>query len=162
MDAPVTKQALLKRLANEKARVDMVLAKFSDAQCLQARTIGDWSIKDLLAHFMAHEQRALAELRCAVGGEAPNLPLNDNDAFNQGAVFASRSLGWGQMKQAWDNSFNAIVQIVQSLPDSAFEPASPITVLLDDTVDGALANNSYEHYADHRAALEALAAELTP
>ena len=45
--------------------------------------------------------------------------------------------------------------MVQSLADADFEPLSRLETLLDDTVDGALANNIYEHCAAHQGQVEA-------
>jgi hypothetical protein len=41
---------------------------------LQPDAIGDWSVRDLLAHFVAHEQRALVEA-LALAGELGMRPL---------------------------------------------------------------------------------------
>jgi len=147
-DTFIAKAELLQRLQAAKTQVDAVLAALPREQLAHPRADGR-SIKDLLAHFIAHEQRALEELRSAARGQHPNIPLGDNDTFNLGAVLVSRPLPFEQVKAAWDRSFAEIVSTVQALDERDFAPSSTIAQLLDDTIDGALANNSYEHYLDH-------------
>ncbi len=86
--------------------------------------------------------------------------MGDNDAFNLGAVLFSRAQPFQAVKATWDSSFDEMVRNVQSLDESDFQPSSRIVELLDDTIDGALANNSYEHYAEHRGDLDALIAKV--
>ncbi len=38
---------------------------------------------------------------------------------------------------------------IEALPDAYFSTSHPITAVLDDTIDGALANNTYDHYREH-------------
>jgi len=42
------------------------------------------------------------------------------------------------------------------LTESDFAPGSALEHALGDTVDGALANNTYEHYVEHLPGLEAI------
>lgn len=155
----VGKTELLRRLFAGKAELDAVLAKLSSAQSSRPHSIGPWSVKDLLAHFIAHEQRALEELRCALGGERPNLSVQDNDAFNLGALLSWRAQSFEQVQAAWDHSFDEIIRSLEGLDQADFNPASRVAELLDDSLDGALANNSYQHYAEHKAELERLLGE---
>lgn len=155
MDGFVGKTELLRRLSAGHARVEAVLAKVTPTQQDQPNSMGAWSIKDLLAHFIAHEQRALQELAYAVRGETPVSAPGDNDQFNAQAVKAQRALPYTEVRAEWERSFQQVVAAVEALDEGAFAPTSRVCQLLDDTIDGALANNTYEHYDEHIPDIEA-------
>src|SRR5258708_4381401 len=98
----VKKSELLHRLEKGKADFDAVLARLTPDQRSRLMISDSWSLKDLLAHLIAHEQRALEELRAATRGQRPDVPMADNDSFNLGAVLATRSQTYEQIKAAWD------------------------------------------------------------
>lgn len=91
MENRSTQAEILDRLHAEYARFQSSLRCLTDEQMIHPCTIRDWSVKDLLAHLIAHEQRALQELRMALGGERLVIDHTAVDAFNDGAVMASRS-----------------------------------------------------------------------
>ena len=161
MEAFVSKDELLRRLNQEYMRFNNVLAQMSDAQLVEPNTIGAWSVKDLLAHFVAHEQRALEELRYALRGERLVIDHSAGDVFNAQAVSASLSQSLAEVQAAWDASFQQIVTAVAALTDADFDPEGVVVRALDDTIDGALGNNTYGHYAEHLSAVEAYLKKLS-
>ena len=154
MENVLTRSEILDRLHGEYERFQAGLRCLTDEQMVRPQTIRDWSVKDLLAHIIAHEQRALQELSMALRGERMVIDHAAVDAFNDGAVVASRPYPIEEVRRAWKRSFEAVITAVGGLPESCFDLAHPITLVLDDSVDGALANNTYEHYREHMADLE--------
>jgi hypothetical protein len=69
VDQHVTRAELLARLDRERAALAAELDQFTPDQQVKPGVVGDWSIKDLLAHLIAHEQRALQEVQSALRGE---------------------------------------------------------------------------------------------
>jgi hypothetical protein len=80
------------------------------------------------------------------------------DEFNAGAAFASAPLQPVEALAAWDRSFRRVIEAVEELTEADFAPGSSLEQALGDTVDGALANNTYAHYAEHVQALTAFVA----
>src|SRR4030095_374046 len=66
----IGKSELLLRLRTSRDPVASLLAAIPPAAFLQSDTIDRWSVRDLLAHFVAHEQRALAEIAQPGGASA--------------------------------------------------------------------------------------------
>jgi hypothetical protein len=154
MERNVIKATLLGRLHDAYMQVQDGLAQLTTTQIGTPNSIRDWSVKDLIAHLIAHEQRALQELRAAVQGEQFVIDHTANDSFNAGAVAASRPCTTDAILHAWHQSFHEVIATVEGLPDELFYAPHPITNVLDDTIDGALANNTYAHYQEHLADIE--------
>lgn len=154
MDHGRTQTEILDCLHGEYQRFQDRLRCLTDEQMAHPGTIRDWSVKDLIAHLIAHEQRALQELRLALGGERMAIDHAAVDAFNDGAVTGSRPYSSEEVRRAWKRSFDEVVAVVEGVPERCFDLSHPITLLLDDSIDGALANNTYDHYREHMADLE--------
>jgi hypothetical protein len=140
----------------------MLLNTIPPSMFLQSDSIGHWSVRDLLAHFVAHEQRALAEIAAARRGECMAADPSGMDEFNAGAAFAWAPLQPIDALAAWDRSFRRVVEVVEELTEADFAPGSSLEQALGDTVDGALANNTYAHYAEHVQVLTAFVARCAP
>ena len=136
----------------------MLLNAIPPSLFLQPDSIGHWSVRDLLAHFVAHEQRALAEIAAARQGDRLAADPHGMDEFNAGAVFAWAPLQPVEALAAWDRSYRRVVEVVEELTEADFAPGSSLEQALGDTLDGALANNTYAHYAEHVQALKAFIA----
>lgn len=147
----VGKAELLEHLKRESSRLDEVIKRLDENV-----RIGAWSPTEFLAHLIAHEQRALEEVQAALRGESFAIDHGANEAFNQGAAFSSRMYPFETAYRAWRASYEAVLEFVESIPDDVFEAPNAVTDLLGDTIDGALANNTYAHYAEHLPKLEAL------
>jgi DinB superfamily len=169
----VGKSELLSRLRTSRDKMAMILEAIPPSLFLHPQAIGRWSVRDLLAHFVAHQQRALAEIAAGRRGERlaldPNdssacnwLDPNDSSACNAGAVFAWSTLLRVEALAAWERSCGCVIGIVEELTEADFAPDSSLERALGDTVDGALANNTYAHYAEHLPALEAFVERWRP
>jgi hypothetical protein len=157
----VGKAELLRRLKAGRNRFAAVLDAVPSSVFLRPNTIGQWSVRDLLAHFVAHEQRAMTEIATAQRRERLAIDHHSAAAFNAGAVFAWAPLGREDAVAAWERSYQQVVEMVEALRESDFAPGSALEQSLGDTIDGALANNTYAHYAEHLPRLEALVARVS-
>ena len=83
----MNRDALTEALEAARAKLDAALEGLNAEELTAPGTIGDWSIKDLLAHFIAHEQFALSELAAARRGETYRNPFQDSDEMNAAALF---------------------------------------------------------------------------
>jgi hypothetical protein len=155
--ARVEKREILLRLKTRRDAFVSVLAVISESLFLRPETIDRRSVRDLLAHLVAHEQRALAELAAARRGQRLAIDHRCTDEFNAGAGFAWAPFGRHEALAAWDESYRAVVAAVEELTEIDFTPGCALEQTLGDTVDGALANNTYAHYAEHLPELELLA-----
>jgi hypothetical protein len=154
MESVVTKGELLSRLAREHAQLVAMLAQLTPQERLAPGVVGEWSIKDVLAHLIAHEQRALLELQAAQQGAGVMIDHEATDRFNADAVMSRRAESYEAVRAAWDASYRVVESAVEALSDADFAATSLVVTTLQDSIDGALANNTYEHYAEHRRQIE--------
>ncbi|KPV51370.1 hypothetical protein SE17_21570 [Kouleothrix aurantiaca] len=161
MTAAIGKRELLARLHAGYDAFQQLIAPLSEAQMSAPGVQGAWSLRDVVAHFVAHEQFALHELAAARRGERYQHPISGSDAMNAAAVAEHSATPAGEVLHAWEASFRAVVAAVTALREDDFADGSALTAALGDTIDGALANNTYEHYAEHTPALLAWLAQQT-
>lgn len=160
MSFEIDKTELARRINEEYQRLAGLIDQLSSAQMEQPHAVGTVSIKDLLAHLIAHEQRAIQELRFARQGQQLPIDHAANDSFNAGAVTAITPFDPASVRAAWDRSMQQVLATIQGLDDADFLPTSALVQMLEDSIDGALGNNTYGHYAEHRPDVEAWIKQL--
>ncbi len=154
-EAFVVKDELLRRLDERYEWFNALLALAAAFDTEAAGVTELWSVKDMVAHLIAHEQRSLEEIRAAQQGRTLEIRHEENDSFNAGAVYACRVLSFEGVCEAWRKSFRQVIWAVQALSESDFDPKGALVAALGDTIDGALANNTYEKYDFHGAQIAA-------
>ncbi|HVO41563.1 MAG TPA: maleylpyruvate isomerase N-terminal domain-containing protein [Aggregatilineales bacterium] len=162
MDSQIDKAELIRRMAQHYNDLASLLAKVDDATLIQPGAVGSWSLKDMVAHLIAHEQRALRELEAAKRGEQIVEGGLSTDEFNARFVAESASRSGKVMLMAWGASFRQLLNSVGTLDESAFAPDSAVIQALGDSIDGAVANISYLHYAEHLPEVRAWLAKVSP
>jgi len=151
----VNQAELLRRMDASFKAFDELLSRAIMQDVDAPGVSGKWSVKDIVAHLIAHEQRTAEELRWAKRGETLPVKHEENDSFNDGAVYAYRAAMFEIVRSQWRRSYEHVVDTIKELSDSDFDPQSEVVKLLDDTIDGAVANNTYAHYDEHAPQLEA-------
>ncbi|HEV2527219.1 MAG TPA: DinB family protein [Thermomicrobiales bacterium] len=142
---------LLRQLLAGDVAINQVLTGLTVSHLTAIPVVGDWSIRDVMAHCIAHEQLVLIDLRAAQG-KGPALSaygLGGLDAFNNGAVLSMRSLEPRMVVAAWRTSRQELMAMIQSLPDEAFEPGGDLVSRLGRSVGDEIASKTYEHWALH-------------
>ncbi|HEY0605795.1 MAG TPA: DinB family protein [Herpetosiphonaceae bacterium] len=155
MSFDIDKNELARRITDAYGQLAGLIDQLSPEQMERSHAIGALSIKDLLAHLIAHEQRALQELHSARQGQQLPIDHAANDAFNAGAVAAATPLDASSVRAAWERSVQQVLAAIRALPDADFLLSSALTQILEDSIDGALGNNTYGHYIEHRPEVEA-------
>ncbi len=152
----VNQAELLRRMDRSFRYFDWVLTRVATGVDPEVPGVTEaWSVKDVVSHLIAHEQRTIAELQHAKRGEHLAIKHEENDSFNDGAVYACRAMSFEMVCAQWRRSYQTVVEMIESLGEADFEPESMVVKALDDSIDGAVANNTYEHYDFHGAQIEA-------
>ena len=155
MEERLSRDEILQRLALQHQRLIESFARLTPEQWLASNAVGTWSAKDVLAHLVYWNRFATDELQAAVTGTSFAHPSGTTDEINAQAVVSFQGWTSEAIRSAFEHSYAELLDCVKSLPQSAFEADSPIEQTLDDTIHGALANNTYEHWPIHEAQIRA-------
>ncbi|NDJ52889.1 MAG: ClbS/DfsB family four-helix bundle protein [Chloroflexi bacterium] len=74
MARPKSKDELLQDIHDRYAALHKELDKLSPQQMIDPGVVGEWSVKDVLAHLFAWQQMCLGWYRTGLAGETPKTP----------------------------------------------------------------------------------------
>ncbi len=74
MPRPTSKRDLMVAIDQERGKLEAILVTLKPEQMVEPGVVGEWSVKDVLAHLVEWEQMALGWYRAGLRGETPDLP----------------------------------------------------------------------------------------
>jgi hypothetical protein len=150
-----TRHDILARLQTEYDRLLATVARLTPEQMTTPGVTGTWSVKEILAHLIFWNMVAVRGVEAAQRGET--LPHNRRgpDWINAGAVAHYRDRSVDEVISDFKRSFLEVTRTLENLPNSVFEPGSPVEVALKDSIAGTFDNNTTDHYALHEAEIRA-------
>jgi hypothetical protein len=112
-------ERLLARLESAWADLHDSYAGLPDAALLEPGVVGDWSLKDVLAHVNTWEEEALEHLPLiALGGTPPRYAATGGiDAFNARMAERKRDLTLSEVRRRLDESHRRLVDLVRAAPE---------------------------------------------
>jgi hypothetical protein len=136
-------QRILRRLDHAWTTFTESYAGLSEAELTEPRTIGEWSVKDVIGHVTTWEEEALQYLpRIAEGGRPPRYTRYGGiDAFNALTVGRKRALSVVDVLRARDDTHHRLVELVQH--------ASPALLEGPTRFRHRLRFDTYAHYPHH-------------
>lgn len=161
MEDRLERGEILRRLRAEHRRLCVTLEQLTPAQVVQPDVVGYWSVKDVVSHLVFWNQFVVDEVNAAVAGKVHPHPPGTGDEINAQAVAEYDGRDWDKVHILFEQSCEQIITLVQTLPEEAFEPGNRIEQVLEETIHGALANNTYEHWPVHEAQIRAWMATQT-
>jgi hypothetical protein len=117
------KEQLLERLDKAWTELKESYAGLPDAQLVQTGVVGDWSVKDILAHVSTWEEEALKHLPHILAGETPprySATYGGIDAFNSLMTERKRELSLAQVLGQLDETHRQLVEYVRNAPEEQF------------------------------------------
>jgi len=164
---PHSKAELLQRIHGEYDKLEQALSPLSDEQMLAAPAAG-WSVKDLLAHITAWQQILLRfhigrqPFAEAAPGIAVDYATSDVDTINDALYRRDRDKPLPEVLEAFRRSHRQTLAAVEGMSEA--ELFGQYTPPGRDPSDGGqlinwVAGDTYEHYMEHRATIEALATQ---
>ena len=152
---PRTIAAVQERIAGERAQLEALVGRLTEAQLTQPAPDGGWSVKDHLAHLGAWQRYLLAVLEhqptsVAFGLDQARLQALDTDGINAHLYQRDKDRPLREVLADFRDVYERVVAALARLDDADVGP------LL-----GKIAANSYEHDAEHRAWIQAAISRST-
>lgn len=148
-----TKQELIAMLDGEYNRWETLLEGITEEQALQPQLPAGLSVKDVMAHLWAWQQRTIARMEAALGGYPPRFPqwgegLDPDqeehlEAINAWILAAYRPKSWPNVYTDWQAGFQRVIDLARQVPEEdLLEPgkydwlaAYPLSFILEATYD---------------------------
>jgi len=115
------REELLSRAEETRRNLLASVEGLTDEQMTKP-AVGDWSIKDLLAHVASWDEMALPDIQRIARGDAPALATFDLkrvDEYNAMIMSLRRHFSLEQARRELDISRMSLLEAIGRLPDSA-------------------------------------------
>jgi hypothetical protein len=116
------KYQLLKKLEEAWAGIKESYAGLSDSQLIEPGVMGEWSVKDNLAHLTTWEEEALKYLPLILAGGRPPRYIQSGgiDAFNVQMAEQKRDMVLSDVLRQLDETHRRLIDYLQSVPEEHF------------------------------------------
>jgi hypothetical protein len=146
-----SKAELLKDIQLERQRLEKALVVFSKEDMIQPGVIGEWSVKDLLAHLVAWEQLFLSWYESGLQGRIPEVsPVGMSkkamDALNQQIFNQYRKHSLEDVLVIFQDSYQQVLRVVQDIPQEDMFAAGWYAWTGKLTLADYIAGNTCNHY----------------
>jgi uncharacterized protein (TIGR03083 family) len=151
----MTKAEFLDRLRSGRAEWDTLIGQIDEAQMTEPGVVGDWSVKDIIAHVTWSEREMVGMLRARalVGSDLWTRPQDDRNAavFEQNrdrplpdVLAEARAVG------------QQLIELAEGLSDDELNDASRFADMPPDWLPWRIiVGNTYRHYPEHVEAIRA-------
>jgi len=160
MEEPDNHAALVARVQAGFVAFEEALAPLDARQLTTPGAMGDWSVKDVLAHLTCWHLRLLDILDPMEPARVPGIPpqgIEEDQIEGVNARFyaENRTRPLDKVLAAFRGSYQQVLAQVQALSDADLSSAERFPLLRDSKVIWVVAGNTYEHYEEHLSAMQA-------
>ncbi|HEY9074998.1 MAG TPA: ClbS/DfsB family four-helix bundle protein [Anaerolineaceae bacterium] len=153
-----TKTELIEACQKEFAALEKLIAPLTPEQLCRAGALGEWSVKDALAHLYEWQQMFFGWYIAGLRGEKPALPAPGYNwgqlpALNQAIYEKYRAAALEWVLAAWRDSHQKTLELAQSLPESDLFAAGRYPWQGNHTLATFINANGARHYRWARTAI---------
>jgi hypothetical protein len=144
----VNRQQLLNRLDTAWLAFQASYAGLSNSRLTQPGVVGDWSVKDIIAHVTWWEEEALRHLPLIIAGDRPprySVAYGGIDAFNAMMTERKRDVSLSHVLMQQDDTHRRLIDFIQSVPEDQFTRETRFR--------RRLRLDTYSHYPIHTKAI---------
>lgn len=159
----MNKADLIQRIETEWARLQSSLDGLSEEQLHTPGVVGDWSIKDILAHITAWQTRLITAMFKAEKGFQPETTGGGAavDKLNEKFYREMKDRPFDQVWDDLDASYHQLLRRLENWSDKDLFDAKRFKWMRGEPFERYIAGDSYEHYAEHAAQIEAWKKQAT-
>jgi hypothetical protein len=151
MSRPTTKNELLEAIEIERNALEQLLAELSPEQMVEAGIVGNWSVKDILAHLSEWEQMVLRWYAAGLKGKVPVTPSEEFNwaqlpQLNQQIYEKHHNRPLADIQKEFNTSFKKILTIIQNLPEEDLFSRGRYAWTKNNTLGAYFVSNTSSHY----------------
>lgn len=144
-----SKATILKRLQAERIKLEKTLSFLDPEEMSEAAVVGEWTVKDVLAHLAEWEAHMLTWVETARSGDPvehpdPGLTWKQLNAFNQRIYEAHRHQPLDEVLGYFHTIHEQFITMVEVMPDKELLTSGIYPFLGRDSIYGWLGQ-----YANH-------------
>jgi hypothetical protein len=152
----VSKSQLLKDIQAEHSRLERCISALEPEQMIQPGIVGDWSVKDVLAHLAAWEQLFLEWYRTGLqNNDSATPPVGMSrkamDALNREIYQNNCQRDLDNILSAFHSSYLETLTTIDAIPEEAIFSPGRFSWTGRFTLADYIAGNTCNHYAWARA-----------
>ncbi|MCL4271338.1 MAG: ClbS/DfsB family four-helix bundle protein [Anaerolineales bacterium] len=122
MSKPITKQEVIESAQKERTALEDYLATLTPEQMTQPNVIGEWAVKDVLAHLFAWEGMVMQWYETGKKGKLPAVP---SEKYNWGQLpqlnheifLEHRDQPLAEVLKTFKSSYKKILKMIESIPE---------------------------------------------
>ncbi len=150
---PTDKRQLIEELSASHSAWEALLGQVGEDRLELPGVVGEWSVKDLVAHITAWEQRILAWLEAIHNGtwpQPPEWPVNLNeDGINAWIFAANRHRRLNDVLAESQLVFDQLRQGLDQLTEQDLTETGRFEWLGKNSLAASIGGNSFEHVQEH-------------
>ncbi len=135
-----TAEAIIRKIESGYADIVRLYWSVPVTAVEEAGLPNGWSVKDVLAHIAAWEWRYASLIEASHDTDALLQAKPDIDALNQETYQERKEWGWEEVEYDFRAAHQAMLQAIRQFPAER---------LNDDFVQANIAEETWEHYAQH-------------
>ncbi|MFW9846493.1 MAG: ClbS/DfsB family four-helix bundle protein [Candidatus Thorarchaeota archaeon] len=145
------KERIIESIQTERRRLEKNLASLSDTDMLEPGVIGEWSVKDIMAHLFDWEQRFLGWYEAGLRGEVPETPApglkwSQLRILNQKVFEKHRDRTLADVKAEFQSSYKRVLDIVGRISEEDMFEVGRFEWTGRENIAGYILANSANHY----------------
>jgi hypothetical protein len=147
----MTKDELIKQIETEWENLQAALDGLTEEQMHQPGVVGEWSVKDILAHITAWQTRLITTLFKAENGFTPDTTDGGQtvDQLNEEFYREMKARSFDRVWDDLDSSYHQILSRLESWKDKDLFDPKRFKWMKGKPFAEYIAGDSYEHYAEH-------------
>ena len=151
MPRPTSKTDLLAAIDQERGVLEAFLETLTPEQMVEPGVVGEWSVKDVLAHLIEWEQMVLSWYRAGLRGEVPELPAprykwNQTPQLNQAIYEKHRDRPLDEVTEQFHASHQEMLGVIQELSNEELFTAGRYAWTKKNTAGTYFVSATSSHY----------------
>jgi uncharacterized protein (TIGR03083 family) len=151
MPRPTSKKDLLAAIDRERGALEALLETVAPGHTVEPGVVGEWSVKDVLAHLVEWEQMVLGWYRAGLRGEVPELPApgykwNQTPRLNQAIYEKHRDRPLDEVTEQFRASHQEILGVIQELSNEKLFTAGRYAWTRKNTMGTYFVSATSSHY----------------